>query len=659
MSKPTSSIWPTRRRVLALVLFCVLALPSLVFANDISWSSYPAYYETDEWSIEWSSRRRLTVEAHRVIRVNRTTGVDAGRIRIWDTFFQRLQMFEGTVTDTFGNILFELTEDEVESVEPFSDFRLYSGDVIRSADLVAPRPPYIIEARWQVEIENVFFWPDWVIGDRWPRRHASYQVHVPRRENIHYQQVAPTLVQYQEDDPRGQIHRWELNNWIPEDIGSAGEKTLTPLLHVAPEEFRVGGEEGATDSWHALGEWYWELTKDRFGLDDDQKRWVDAQVQDVIGDRAQASVLKDWVSDEWRYVAIEIGLGGWRPHASSEVFDTKYGDCKDVVFLWISMLHSLGMEAYPALIRSRNPLPLDPTFPKDWFDHVVAMAIIDGDTLWADPSDSRYRLGSLPPSCEERWALVVGPLGGQLVQTPCKTSDDNRQRVRCEGELDADGNLSFHARVVSSGHFAAMTPANGGRNGSELAAAILGVMPAATLATIDAIEVISPSEIATTISGRIDGWAIGGTRRMVVRPRLGGWMANDTIGGRIDPGTVRFPVRSFDTIVVHFPAGWQPELWPTAEYHSTANGEFGEARSFESGRLEVVRHLRWEKCDRSPSSRRENKALRDAFQAARSGEWVFNHIEESNHGDTSHHAADSLSKATRTLDETSETSPPD
>ncbi|GAB4326591.1 MAG: hypothetical protein Kow0074_21310 [Candidatus Zixiibacteriota bacterium] len=644
----------------AAALVLVTAPPAATAAGDeIPWQTYPAYYELDEWSIDWSSRRGLTIDAHRVVRVNRTTGVDAGRIRIWDTFFQRLKMFEGTVTDTLGNVLFTLTEDQVTSLEPFSEFRLYSGDVIRSAELVAPRPPYIVDARWTVEVENPFFWPDWVLGDGWPRQVAQYRVHVPRRENIHYQQVAPILVHHQEDDPRGRVHTWELKNWIPENIGAAGNKELTPLLYVAPAEFRVGGEEGSTNSWRELGDWYWRLTKDEFGLDEDQKRWVRRQVQDVVGNRARASVLKDWVSDEWRYVAIEIGLGGWRPHPSSQVFNSRYGDCKDVVFLWISMLRSLGMDASPALVRSRNPLPVDPGFPKDWFDHVIAIMVIDGDTLWADPSDSRYRLGTLPRSCEGRWALVVGPDGGQLVQTPCGTSEDNRQSIYCEGELDADGNLNFYARVTSSGHFAAMTPANGGRNGSQLAGAILGVTPAALLATIDAIEIISPNEIATIISGRIEGWAIGGTHRMVVRPRLGGWMADDTLAGRLDPGHVTFPVHSSDTLIVQFPPGWQPELWPAAEYYSSGNGEFGEMRGFEGGRLEIIRRLKWKTCERSTASRRENEALRDAFLAAQSGEWVFKYVEADDRGDTSLHTADSLSKTIRLLDNPPEAPPPD
>jgi len=579
----TSPSTSRRPLLFACGILLVLVLTSSGTAGEILWDGYPAYYDLDEWSVDWSLRDRLTVTAHRIIRVNKTAGTEAGRIRIWDTFFQTLKTFEGTVTDTLGRVLYRVDEKEVRALEPFSEFRLYSGDVIRAVDLVAPQPPYVIDARWTMEIDNPFFWPDWVLGDRWPRRQASYRASVPRKSDIQFQQVAPSLIQTIDDEPRRRVYAWELHDWIPDKLDIDAGAPSVPLLRVTPVEFRVAGEKGRTDSWEELGKWYWKLTKDRLGLTKEQTAQVDATVRDVIGPRAQAAVLKDWVSDSWRYVAIEIGLGGWVPHPAKDVYENRYGDCKDVVFLFVSMLRSRGLNAYPALIRSRDPLPIDPAFPKDWFDHVVAVTIINGDTLWADPTDARYRLGTLPRSCESRWALVVNETGGRLIKTPCRPASENRQIVHSEGELDEDGNLHFSARITFSGHFAEMIPVNGGRDASSLAAAILGVAPPSIMAQIDGLEVISPNEVQAVISGRLEGWAIGGPQRMVLRPRLAGWMAVDTLAGRLDPGLADFPLKTFDTLLVKLPPHWEPELWPTAAFYSTGNGEFGEGREFTGG----------------------------------------------------------------------------
>jgi hypothetical protein len=305
------------------------------------------------------------------------------------------------------------------------------------------------------------------------------------------------------------------------------------------------------------------------------------------------------------------------------VFDHRYGDCKDVVFLWVSMLRALGIEAYPALIRSRNPLPIDPSFPKDWFDHVAAVAIIDGDTLWADPSDRRYRLGTLPRSCESRWALVVGESGGELVRTPCRPTTENRQTTYCEGQLDREGNLDFQARISSSGHYAQLLPIDGGMDSSAAAAAVLGIAPPSLNGCLDEVRVVSSDEVAIRVHGHVRGWALSEPSRMVVRPRLAGWTAVDTLAGRAAPGQADFPQIVYDTLVISFPEGWVPELWPAADYRSETTGEFGEARSFEDGRLVVVRHIRWEQCDRSESGQRSAARLRSFYRAAENAEWVI------------------------------------
>jgi hypothetical protein len=444
----------------------------------------------------------------------------------------------------------------------------------------------------------------------------------------------PSLLRSTEKQPRREVTKWVLRDWVASD-SELSNHTSTPLVYVAPQEFRVGATKGRTDTWEALGRWYWNLTSKRLGLTKEQGRAVNQRLGEVVGARAQAAALKDWVSDNWRYVAIEVGLGGWQPHASDDVFDNRYGDCKDVVFLWVSMMRGIGLTAYPALIRARNPLQIDTAFPKDWFDHVVGVAIIDGDTLWADLSDHRYRLGSLPPSCEARWALVVGDFGGRLVATPSPSSTVNRQVVHCRGRVDERGNLEFDARVTSRGHFARGLPLRGNFDRAVAAAIVLGVAPPAIQASVESVNALSADEVITHIAGRIIGWAVVEPRRMVVRPRLAGWMASDTLAGRADPGWVEFPMTVYDTLMITFPEGWAPEFWPAAVFQPKTLGECGEARDFSDGQLMVVRHLRWDGTGRSDSELHGSADVRRSYREAGNAEWTFRMTEPSRLRDSS------------------------
>jgi transglutaminase-like putative cysteine protease len=78
---------------------------------------------------------------------------------------------------------------------------------------------------------------------------------------------------------------------------------------------------------------------------------------------AKMKVLNDFVSRKVRYVAVEIGEGGYRPHSAGEVFVNRYGDCKDKAVLLISMLDRIGVRAYPALIGTRGDIEADPEIP--------------------------------------------------------------------------------------------------------------------------------------------------------------------------------------------------------------------------------------------------------------------------------------------------------
>ncbi len=593
---------------------------SLALAQPFAESA--AVYELDERIVDWSPVKGLIVTTHRIVHVNRTAGTEAGRIRIWDTFFQKLKSFQGEVRDTSGRVMFTVGLPDVRAVAPFSEFRLYSGDIVRAIDLVAAQVPFVFEARWSVEIDNPFFWPDWAFEDSWPRRFASYEVQSPPDQEVRWREVAGGLTRSERRDARRDVVRWDLRDWAPDDTTLA-IVGAHPLVHVAPREFKVGRLRGSSGSWDALGRWYWALTKDQIHLKKEQEYQVLRHIEERVGDRARASALKDWVSDQWRYVAIEIGLGGWRPGKARDVFANRYGDCKDMVFLWIAMMRTAGLEAYPALVRARNPLPIEADFPKDWFDHVIGMTVINGDTLWADLSDPRYPLGTLPRSCESRWALVVGDFGGQLIWTPDRPAALNRMTTRFDGVLDATGDLRFTAGVYASGHFARQLPLQGRLNPQVAAAVILGVTPTALDAWLDSVTVVSGEAIYAHLHGVVRGWALAGQKQIVIRPRVGGWVTNDTIGARPEPSLADFAQTVHDTISISVPENWVPDFWPQAQPVKSNAGEFNETRQFESGKLYVVRHLRANTPGRDPADRRATSLLRATYRDAGRAEWVF------------------------------------
>lgn len=112
----------------------------------------------------------------------------------------------------------------------------------------------------------------------------------------------------------------------------------------------------------------------------------------------QASAAIRFVQDEVRYFGIEVGPDSFRPSKSAATFERRYGDCKAKTRLLCDLLDELGIDAWPALVRSptaefsnRLPSPF-------LFNHVIAQFEINGQKHWVDATRTLQRgpLDELP-----------------------------------------------------------------------------------------------------------------------------------------------------------------------------------------------------------------------------------------------------------------------
>ncbi len=132
----------------------------------------------------------------------------------------------------------------------------------------------------------------------------------------------------------------------------------------------------------------------------------------------QVQEVLRFVQDEVRYLGIEMGVHSLVPHDPSYVLKRRFGDCKDKSLLFLAILRSLGIEAYPALVNTNLKHELDNNLPSvTSFNHVIIQVVIENEIYWFDPTQS-YRRGSIastdPP--DFRRALVIKSGTGDLVK---------------------------------------------------------------------------------------------------------------------------------------------------------------------------------------------------------------------------------------------------
>jgi hypothetical protein len=162
-----------------------------------------------------------------------------------------------------------------------------------------------------------------------------------------------------------------------------------------------------------------------------------------------------------RYVAIEIGIGGYQPHPASDVFANRYGDCKDKATLLATMLHEAGIESYGVLAQTRRGV-VDTDFPAaSSFNHfILAIAIPDSEDLSQekiysivkhpklgrlmifDPTDQFTPVGYLPEYTQGNQGLLLTAEGGELLPYPMQAPESNELMRTANLTLTDSGDLS-------------------------------------------------------------------------------------------------------------------------------------------------------------------------------------------------------------------------
>jgi hypothetical protein len=171
-----------------------------------------------------------------------------------------------------------------------------------------------------------------------------------------------------------------------------------------------------------------------------------------------------------RYVALDEELSkglGYQPHKASQVFEQSYGDCKDKANLLCAMLRENGIEAYIAVARSGDDLPVWPEFPSaTQFDHAIVAIRVDdsidlasvvttskwGRLLFFDPTAEHTVVGDLPWYLQGTSVFVQDRASDALIELPRIAPLEGHAYVRkVTLHLKPDGSCTGEASILGRG----------------------------------------------------------------------------------------------------------------------------------------------------------------------------------------------------------------
>ncbi|HEV7668004.1 MAG TPA: DUF3857 domain-containing protein [Thermoanaerobaculia bacterium] len=206
---------------------------------------------------------------------------------------------------------------------------------------------------------------------------------------------------------------------------------------------------GGASDWVGVAAWWADLLRSVPRGTPEVRAEADRIVRGLGGapsKQEKLAALIRYAQRDVRYVAIEVGFGGYRPHAPAESIGKKYGDCKDKAVLLVDLLAAAGLEAYPVLIRLDRTGRIDRDFPSPFdFNHAIVALPVAGPNQAIDlpPSapvaggylfvDATQEIGAslvwLAPHVQDQDALIVRGDQGKdsvLVRTPTLPTGEAR-----------------------------------------------------------------------------------------------------------------------------------------------------------------------------------------------------------------------------------------
>lgn len=131
-----------------------------------------------------------------------------------------------------------------------------------------------------------------------------------------------------------------------------------------------------------------------------------------------------FVQDEIRYLGFESGLNSHKPHSPAQVYQQRFGDCKDKSLLLSTLLKARGIESHPVLVNTSYREKLTDRLPStNAFDHCVVQVKLNDRLFYIDPTINNQG-GSIgnyyfPPYGK---GLVVNASTTDLVDLPSPVS---------------------------------------------------------------------------------------------------------------------------------------------------------------------------------------------------------------------------------------------
>ncbi|MBO9201824.1 MULTISPECIES: DUF3857 domain-containing protein [Niastella] len=407
----------------------------------------------EEITFEVTDIDRSSLSVHQVITVMNEKGKRALHFAEFSDKFRILDAAEVKVFDASGKQINRYKQKDMITRGGFGD-ALVDDNMITYVEFPSATYPVTFEVNYNIRYKGNLFYPSFDIQDPDESVESSvFTAKVPKDLDLRYKEKNITLQPEIGELGNYKTYRWSVKN-LPALKHEAGSVNPYPYVMLAPTRFKYDAFEGDLSTWKGFGAWCGSLWKGLDKFPADRVAFFNDLVKDAPNNYEKTRILYSYLQKNFRYVSIQLGIGGFRPFSADFTEKKKYGDCKALSNCMKAMLSAVGIKSYSAIINAgNNAMAMDPDFPAQISNHVILCVPMQKDTVWLECTSTIADFNVLGAFTENRNALLLTEEGGVLVSTPESKCADNVFKVHTVIDLQTDGSGSTHTNFTTTGEF--------------------------------------------------------------------------------------------------------------------------------------------------------------------------------------------------------------
>jgi len=570
------------------------------------------YSEVNVLVLSQDKTRTQVREAYKILRPE---GRDHGTVQVFFNRERKIKSLHGWCIPAQGKDYEVKDKDGVDVSPPIEGGELVSDVKARVLHIPAPDAGNIVGYEYEVEERPFWLQHTWNFQRYDPVRESHFTLQLPpgweyKASWLSYPEVKPT-------------EGGNLSQWVVSDVkGIRHEPDMPPLSGVAGQLivsfFPSGGTSQKNEflNWQGMGTWYGSLYNGQTDASEAIKQEVNSLAAGKTATLAKMQALASFLQRDIRYVAIELGIGGYQPHAAPDVFSHRYGDCKDKATLLHTMLREIGVNSYPVLINTRRGSVTREMPAHSAFNHMILairlpddvqdpslIAVIQhpklGRILFFDPTNELIPLGQIGGYLQANYGLLVTPDGGELVELPQQPSSMNSIQRVAKLTLDNNGMLKGDVTEVRLGERASSerwrlrTVTNEKDRIKPIETLLAGSLSSFQLSHAAVVNLEQTDRpFGFNYSFVSDHYAKSAGDLLLVQPRVVGTKSSkvlETKEPRKFPFEFEGPMRDTDTFDIALPTGYEVDELPPP---TDADFSFGSYHSKTEANGHVLHYTR-------------------------------------------------------------------